>query len=45
MANKKTVKRRRLKKRTPPPFEQRDFPKEIIKRLEQIVVISGRRSG
>lgn len=42
MANKKTVKRRRLKKRTAVPFAQRDFPKEIIRRLEQITAISGR---
>lgn len=45
MANKKTVKRRRLKKRKVIPFAQRDFPKEIIRRLEQITAISGRTQG
>ena len=45
MANPKTIKRRRLKKQQPLPFAQRDFPKEIIRRLQQIVSMSGRRNG
>jgi hypothetical protein len=45
MANKKTVKRRRLKKRKATPFAQHDFPKEIIRQLEQITTISGRTRG
>jgi hypothetical protein len=45
MTNKRKVKRRRLKKRAGAPFERRDFPKEIIRRLEQITAISGRRNG
>jgi hypothetical protein len=45
MANKKTVKRRRFKKQTAIPFARRDFPKEMIRRLEQITAISGRTRG
>lgn len=46
MSNKKTVKRRRVpKKYSVAPFEQRDFPKEIIKCLETVAAISGRRPG
>lgn len=46
MANKKTVKRRRGKKKpTIIPFEQRNFPNEIVKQLEQIVAISGHGSA
>ena len=46
MSNKKSVKRRRgSKKQSMMPFEQRDFPKEIIKRLETVGSISGRRPG
>lgn len=47
MAHKKTAKRRRLRRKKPTiiPFEQRNFPAEIIKRLEAIVNISGRRPG
>jgi len=46
MSKKKSVKRRRgLKKHTVVAFEQRDFPKEIIKRLEAVAAISGRRPG
>lgn len=43
MANKKTVKRRRSKKKkqTVLPFAQRNFPQEIIKHLEGIGSISG----
>ena len=44
--SKKSVKRRRVpKKQSVMPFAQRDFPKEIIKRLETVASISGRRSG
>lgn len=46
MSNKKSVKRRRgPKKQSVIPFEQRDFPREIIKRLETVASISGRRPG
>ena len=44
MSSKKSVKRRRgPRKQAVIPFEQRDFPKEIIKRLETVASISGRR--
>lgn len=44
MSKKRSVKRRRRpRKQTVLPFEQRDFPKEIIKRLEAVASISGRR--
>lgn len=46
MSNKKSVKRRRRrKKQSMVSFEQRDFPKEIIKCLEPVATISGRRPG
>ena len=47
MANKQAPKRRRLtrKQQTAIPFAQRNFPKEIIQRLERIVSLSGRRPG
>lgn len=46
MSKKRNIKRRRgPRKQTVVPFEQREFPKEIIKRLETVVSISGRRPG
>lgn len=43
MNKKQATKRRRSKKRAAVPFLQRNFPKEIIKRLEVVTGISGRR--
>lgn len=46
MSQKKSIKRRRRpKKQSIVPFEQRDFPREIIKCLEMVASISGRRPG
>lgn len=44
MSYSQTAKRRPPKKPAVIPFDRRDFPKEIVKRLEQIVAISGVRN-